>query len=59
MNNLWLNVESIVAKGEIARFEQFLPLSLCFHINIKYKNGRIMLLLYLNLFDNTDIRTYS
>ena len=30
MDNLWLNVENIVAKGEIARFEQFLFLSLCF-----------------------------
>ena len=28
MDNLWLKVESIVAKGEIARFEQFLLLSL-------------------------------
>ena len=30
MNNLWLKVENIVAKDEIARFEQFLLLSLCF-----------------------------
>ena len=30
MNYLWLKVENIVAKGEIARFEQFLLLSLCF-----------------------------
>ena len=30
MDNLWLKVENIVAKGEIARFEQFLLLSLCF-----------------------------
>ena len=28
-DNLWLKVENIVAKGEIARFEQFLLLSLC------------------------------
>ena len=28
MDNLWLKVENIVAKGEIARFEQFLILSL-------------------------------
>ena len=27
---LWLKVENIVVKGEIARFEQFLLLSLCF-----------------------------
>ena len=30
MDSLWLKVENIVAKGEIARFEQFLLLSLCF-----------------------------
>ena len=30
MDNLWLKVENIVAKGEIARFVQFLLLSLCF-----------------------------
>ena len=30
MDNLWLKVENIVSKGEIARFEQFLLLSLCF-----------------------------
>ena len=30
MDNLWLKVENIVAKREIARFEQFLLLSLCF-----------------------------
>ena len=30
MDKLWLKVENIVAKGEIARFEQFLLLSLCF-----------------------------
>ena len=30
MDNLWLKVENIVAKGEIARFEQFLLLWLCF-----------------------------
>ena len=30
MDNLWHKVENIVAKGEIARFEQFLLLSLCF-----------------------------
>ena len=30
MDNLWLKVENIVAKGEIARFEQFILLSLCF-----------------------------
>ena len=30
MDNLWLKVENIVVKGEIARFEQFLLLSLCF-----------------------------
>ena len=30
MNNLWQKVENIVAKGEIARFVQFLLLSLCF-----------------------------
>ena len=29
-DNLWLKVENIVAKGEIACFEQFLLLSLCF-----------------------------
>ena len=28
MDNLWLKVENIVSKGEIARFEQFLLLSL-------------------------------
>ena len=31
MDNLWLKVENIVEKEEIARFEQFLLLSLCFH----------------------------
>ena len=30
MDNLGLKVENIVAKEEIARFEQFLLLSLCF-----------------------------
>ena len=30
MDNLWLKVENIVAKGEIACFEQFFLLSLCF-----------------------------
>ena len=30
MDNLWLKVENIVSKGEIARFEQFPFLSLCF-----------------------------
>ena len=30
MDNLWIQVENIVAKGEIARFEQFLLLILCF-----------------------------
>ena len=30
MDILWLKVENIVAKGEIAYFEQFLLLSLCF-----------------------------
>ena len=30
MDNLWLKVENIGAKGEIARFVQFLLLSLCF-----------------------------
>ena len=30
MDNPRLKVENIVAKGEIARFEQFLLLSLCF-----------------------------
>ena len=29
-DNLWLKVENIVAKGEMAHFEQFLHLSLCF-----------------------------
>ena len=29
MDNLSLKVENVVAKGEIARFEQFLLLSLC------------------------------
>ena len=29
MNKLWLKVENIVTKGEIARFEQLLLLSLC------------------------------
>ena len=33
MDNLWLKVENIVAKGEIARLEQFLLLSLCFFKN--------------------------
>ena len=30
MDNLWLKVENIAAKGEIARFEQLFLLSLCF-----------------------------
>ena len=30
MDNLWLKAENIVSKGEIAHFEQFLLLSLCF-----------------------------
>ena len=29
-NKLWLKVENIFSKGEIARYEQFLLLSLCF-----------------------------
>ena len=29
MDNLWLKVEKVLAKGEIVRFEQFLLLSLC------------------------------
>ena len=35
MDNLWLKVENIVAKGEIARFEQFLLLSLCFQKGVR------------------------
>ena len=31
MDKLWLKEENIFAKGEIAHFEQFLLLSLCFH----------------------------
>ena len=34
MDNLWLKMENIVAKGEIARFVQFLLLSLCFQIAV-------------------------
>ena len=34
MDYLWLKVENIVAKGEIARFVQFLLLSLCFQIAV-------------------------
>ena len=34
MDNLWLKMENIVAKGEIARFEQFLLLSLCFQKDV-------------------------
>ena len=34
MDNLWLKVENIVAKGEIARFVQFLLLSLWFQIAV-------------------------
>ena len=30
LDNLWLKVENIVSKGEIAHFEQFLLLSPCF-----------------------------
>ena len=30
MDNLWLKVENIVAKGEIACFEHILLLPLCF-----------------------------
>ena len=30
MDNLWLKLENIVAKGEIARFEQFILLSQSF-----------------------------
>ena len=30
MDNLGLKVENILGRGEIARFEQFLLLSLCF-----------------------------
>ena len=30
MDNLWLKVKNIVAKGEIARFQEFFLLSLCF-----------------------------
>ena len=39
-DNLWLKVESIVAKGEIARFEQFLLLSLCFQKAICWRGVR-------------------
>ena len=34
MDNLWLKVENIMAKGEIARFEQLLLLSLCFQKDV-------------------------
>ena len=34
MDNLWLKVENIVATEEIARFEQFLLLSLCFQKDV-------------------------
>ena len=36
----WLKVENIVAKGEIARFEQFLLLSLCFQKAVCCKGVR-------------------
>ena len=38
IDNLWLKVENIVAKGEIACFVQFLLLSLCFQIAICCRN---------------------
>ena len=34
VDNLWLKVKNIVSKGEIARFVQFLLLSLCFQIAV-------------------------
>ena len=34
MDNLWLKLENIVAKEEIARLEQFLLLSLCFQNSV-------------------------
>ena len=39
MDNLWLKVENIVAKGEIACFEQFLLLSLCFQKAVSAAEG--------------------
>ena len=40
MDNLWLKLENIVAKEEIACFEQFLLLSLCFQKTICYRSVR-------------------
>ena len=37
MDNLWLKVENIVSKGEIAWFEQFLLLSQCFQKAVHMK----------------------
>ena len=40
MDNLWQKVENIVAKGEIARFVQFLLLTLCFQKAICWRGVR-------------------
>ena len=40
MDNLWLKVENIVAKGEIACFEQFLLLSLYFQNTVCCRSVR-------------------
>ena len=40
MDNLWQKVENIVAKGEIARFVQFLLLSLCFQKSVYFRGVR-------------------
>ena len=40
MDNQRLKLENIVAKGEIARFEQFLLLSLCFQKAVCYRGVR-------------------
>ena len=43
MDNLRLKVENIVAKGEIARFEQFLLMSLSFQKAVCCRGGRKLL----------------
>ena len=40
MDNLSLKVENIVAKEEIARFEQFILLSLCFQKAVSCRGVR-------------------
>ena len=72
MDSLRLKVDNIEAKGEIARFEQFLLLSLCFHksvccrgvymrvsVNITVSNNMIVICLTLSPSTNLQKMTSS